>query len=61
MKTNLLVGTADGLADPIDAKHLAEKLVNVNELWYKEYYMGHSTFTLGLDMSYLDDVFKQIE
>lgn len=61
VKTSLLVGEVDKLAHPNECRRLRDSLTGVKDLFYKEYYMGHSTFLVGEDMSYFSDVIDIIE
>ena len=54
-----IVGTVDELADPEDNKWLNEQLGD-NVVFYKEYKLGHLSFAIAKDTTYLDDVIEQL-
>jgi gastric triacylglycerol lipase len=53
-------GTADELSDQEDYMWLKEQLGN-NEVYFKEYELGHMSFLLAADMSWFDDVVAEIK
>jgi len=65
----LIVGFVDKLGDPDDSEmylfylfiRLYDLLKPTHNIEIQYYYMGHGTFILGKDMSYMQDVFRMIE
>ena len=49
------------LADPLDVAWLVEQLTGSSLVFHKGYEMGHMTFQLGKDVSYLNDVVDQLK
>ena len=60
MPMALFVGTGDRLADVQDNKWLRSAL-GKNLLLYKEYNMGHLSFMIGKDLSYVQDMIDFFE
>ena len=52
----LFHGTEDVLSDPIDVSTLASQIPESSLVFNRQYNMGHMTFHIGKDMSYLNDV-----
>lgn len=52
----LLHGTKDVLADTKDVNFLASQLHPSSLIFHREYQLGHMTFHIGKDTSYLYDV-----
>jgi len=50
----LFVGSSDELADPIDANYTLSLLQKGDMHYYEG--MGHATFLIGKNMSYVNDV-----
>jgi len=58
---SLFVGNADKLADVEDALALKGNLTNSASVFWGEYPLGHMSFVWGINESYLNDVFNQID
>ena len=56
----MFVGMQDPLADPTDTRLVKAKLSTLS--FYREYdNMDHSSFNIGKDMRFMDDVKAQLE
>lgn len=47
----LMAGTSDRLADPTDVGLMLSELVNVPNLWFRNYNSGHCTFLWGNEVA----------
>jgi gastric triacylglycerol lipase len=61
MPVSMFVGTQDKLADVLDAEALRGNLTNSASVFWGEYPLGHMSFVWGVNESYLNDVFNQID
>jgi len=54
----MFVGTDDDLGDPTDSQWARDQIKAGGDalVYYNEHPAGHSTFMIGIDMSYFDDV-----
>lgn len=57
----LFAGEEDKLADPTDVLRLKDEMVNAKVQFFNYPNMGHITFLLGIDMSYLNDVIEVLQ
>ena len=59
----MFVGTADDLGDMADAEWARDTINSAGSalVSYKEVNAGHSTFLVGNDMSYFNDVMKLLQ
>jgi hypothetical protein len=56
----LFSGKYDILSCPKDVEWLANELNKDVVVYYKEYELGHDSFIIGKDMSYMNDVIDTI-
>ena len=58
----MFVGTADDLGDVTDAEWARDSIKNGGDavVFYNEIDAGHSTFLIGNDMSYFNDVLNLV-
>ena len=58
---HMIVGSEDKLSSLEDTKKLNDALVNSKNKTFSIYKIGHATFTWGINMDFMNEVFQLLE